>query len=385
MLKPVIGIDATNLRLGGGRTHLTELLRAADPHRDQFHSICVWGSNETLDKIDDRSFINKKAVPELERGLFSRIIWQFFFLHEEVKKARCDVLFSPGGVLGRKFRPSVTMSRNMLPFDNRELLRYGFSWMTLKMFLLKFFQSKGFRRADGVIFLTGYAAKKVLEQVGPVNGLTTVIPHGLNPTFLISEGALAKKTERCFGDEVRIVYVSTVDVYKHQWGVVEGVAEARKVSGLNFKLDLAGPYYPPALRKLQAAMMQHDPDSEWVRYLGQIDYHNINTLYAQAHIGVFASSCENMPNILLETMASGLPVISSNYGPMPEILGNAGLYFDPEQPDTLAKALLQLFSSEDVMHRLAAAALKNLEVIRGIVARQRLLAFCDKFFDICKK
>ena len=36
-----------------------------------------------------------------------------------------------------------------------------------------------------------------------------------------------------------------------------------------------------------------------------------------------------MPNILIEAMASGLPICSSSFGPMPEILGDAGVYFNP--------------------------------------------------------
>jgi len=52
-----------------------------------------------------------------------------------------------------------------------------------------------------------------------------------------------------------------------------------------------------------------------------------------------------MPNILVEKMASGLPIACSSYGPMPEVLGDAGVYFDPENPIDIEKALWSLISS----------------------------------------
>jgi glycosyltransferase involved in cell wall biosynthesis len=55
-------------------------------------------------------------------------------------------------------------------------------------------------------------------------------------------------------------------------------------------------------------------------------------------------------------MAAGLPVLSSDRGPMSEILGDAGLYFDPEQPDSLCSALLELLSSVEKMRMLSSAA-----------------------------
>ena len=61
-----------------------------------------------------------------------------------------------------------------------------------------------------------------------------------------------------------------------------------------------------------------------------IPYHELHSEYKDADLGVFASSCENLPIILIEKMASGLPIACSNKGPMPEVLGSAGVYFDPE-------------------------------------------------------
>jgi glycosyltransferase involved in cell wall biosynthesis len=46
-----------------------------------------------------------------------------------------------------------------------------------------------------------------------------------------------------------------------------------------------------------------------------------------------------MPIILMEAMIAGLPIASSNYGPMPEILHDGGIYFDPEDVQSILTAI----------------------------------------------
>ena len=145
----------------------------------------------------------------------------------------------------------------------------------------------------------------------------------------------------------RLIYVSSVDQYKHQWHLIEAVSFLRKQS-IPVKLDLVGPAVPAALMKLNAAITKFDPKNTWLRYHGAVPYEELNQLYAQADLGVFASSCENMPIILLEKMASGLPIACSNCGPMPEVLGNAGLYFNPERPKEIMHSLLKYIESPEL-------------------------------------
>ena len=87
-----------------------------------------------------------------------------------------------------------------------------------------------------------------------------------------------------------------------------------------------------------------------------MDYKEIHQRYIEADVSVFASSCENMPNILIESMAAGLPIACSNRGPMPEMLGEAGVYFDPEDPASIADAVRQLAANPELRAEKAAAA-----------------------------
>jgi hypothetical protein len=149
-----LGIDASNLRIGGGITHLVELLRAARPREHGIHRVVVWTYGQLASQLPARSWLTVVPEPLLDRPLPLRL-----------------------GIYAGSFRPFVTMSRNMLPFERRERQRYGFSWMGLRLALLRVAQSRGFRQASGVIFLSRYACSTVMNQVPGIKGVA-IIPKG---------------------------------------------------------------------------------------------------------------------------------------------------------------------------------------------------------------
>ena len=75
-----------------------------------------------------------------------RTLWRNTRLDDLARDA-CDLLFSPGGLYSGGFRPCVTMSRNMLPFERLERARYGLSPMGLRLLLLRHGQERSFHNA----------------------------------------------------------------------------------------------------------------------------------------------------------------------------------------------------------------------------------------------
>lgn len=351
----VVGIDATNLQRGGGVTHLVELLTSAAPGVHGVASVVVWGGERTIARLPERSWLTKVSPEGLNGGLFRRTLWQRFSLGRAAAEARCHVLFVPGGSYACDFEPVVTMSQNLLPFEWAELRRYGWSWMTLKLLLLRRIQSRSYRRAHGVIFLTDYAMRAVKESTGPLACRTAIIPHGLSPRFHIDPRPQLP-VDRCTdANPFRVLYVSIVDQHKHQWHVVTAVDALRR-EGYPISLDLVGPSYAPALARLEAAIERLDPGRHWVHYHGSVPYEALHEIYREADVGVFASSCETFGMILLEMMAAGLPVASSKRSALPEVLGSAGLYFDPESPADIADVLRTFVRSPELRAEKAQAA-----------------------------
>lgn len=347
-----VGIDATNLMRGGGRTHLIELLRAADPEVHGIGQVVVWAAESTLRLLQDVHWLRKETVPELNGGKIARILWQRNRLPDAARHMCCDVLLVPGGSHAGRFHPVVTMCRNMLPFDWSEMWRYKWSPNPMRLTLLRFVQCRSFRSADGVIFLTEHAQEAVTAVTGPLPS-TVVIPHGTSTRFQMAPREQQEISEYSAERPFRLVYVSIIDLYKHQWHVIEGVYRLREQTGWPVEVHFVGPAFPPALRRLREAMQRFDPKGKWAIYRGPVSYEELHSVYSEADAGLFASSCENMPNILLETMAAGLPIACSDRGPMPEVLGSTGVYFNPEKPAEIADSLNTLIGSASRREALA--------------------------------
>ena len=369
----ILGLDASNLvGGGGGLTHLTRFLAAAEPLEHGFTRVIVWARGETLDRLPERAWLERVSEPALEAGRLRRLLWQRRRL-PRLAASSCDVLFAPGGSAARHRIPVVVMCRNMLPFEPNERRRYGLSWMSLRLALLRRAQGSSFRRADGLIFLTRYAQEIVARQV-PLATRWTVIPHGVDEAFRCKPRPQRSSQDWTEREPLRLLYVSIVDVYKHQWQVADAVATLR-AEGLPVAIDFVGPAYAPALARLRGALDRLDPGGRFLRYVGPVGYSDLPQLEHAAELFVFASSCENMPNVLLEAMAAGLPIACAANGPMPEILGDAGAYFDPERPTEIATAIRRLALDPTLRGECAARAYERAESYTWSRCARETLAF----------
>ena len=339
-----ICIDASNISTGGGLTHLYEILNAATPEKHGIEKIIIWAPQSTLIKLDNKPWLEKQTDTLLESNSIVRLYWQRYKLTKLIKAGEYDLLFVPGGNYVGNFKPYVTMCRNMLPFQRDELLRFGISLKTIRFLVLRLLQSRTFKNSSGVIFLTSFAKKTILKTIGRLIIPTPLIPHGLNQRFKIKPRKQKSITNYTNNNPYRLIYVSTIDEYKHQWHVVEAVGQLRQ-DGYPIILELIGAFYPPSLRRLKTVMNNLDLNNEWVFYNSSISHDKLRQKYLDSDLGLFASSCENMPNILLEIMGAGLPIACSNRKPMPEILGEGGEYFNPEERDSIYKAIIKLINS----------------------------------------
>jgi glycosyltransferase involved in cell wall biosynthesis len=379
-----IGIDASNLRRGGGITHLVELVSATKPELHNIAKVVIWGSHKTLDLLEDQTWLIKITPQELNLGSIYRLYWQKFKLSRAAIAEGCNLLFVPGGSCWSNFRPIVTMSRNMLPFQLIEIRRYGLSWISVRLLLLRLIQTKSFRRADGLIFLTKFAKGHIQKITGKLSGFSEVIPHGLNLRFHMEPKEQYDISKYSLDKPFQLLYVSIVDQYKHQWCVVEAVSQLRN-KGYPVLLNIVGPAYPPALKRLRRTINKLDQNNDWVNYHGDIPYEDLHNIYQESHLGIFASSCENMPNILLETMAAGLPIACSNIEPMPEVLGNNGLYFDPEQPSEIFNTLESLINNPELRLEKANASFLEVQKYSWSICANETFSFLNKVATDYKK
>jgi glycosyltransferase involved in cell wall biosynthesis len=337
----VIGVDASRNRSGGAREHLIGILANLDPDTQGIAQVHIWSYQALLLDLPERSWLIKHAVPALEGGLLSQLWWQARQLSLELKQHSCDILFTSDASSLCRFSPTVVLSQDLLSYEPGVMASFGWSRARLRLLTIRYIQNAAFRRASGVIFLTQYAAKLIQSSCGLLSNIG-VISHGVNSRFLranedsTSEGQAFSIDDR--SHVIRCLYISNAALYKYQWVVIEAIGFLRQ-KGIAIELDLVGGGAGPAQDKINSQIAITDPLGQFIRQHPFVPHEALLTHLNSADIFVFASGCEAFGITLLEAMAMGLPIASSNRSSIPETLQDGGLYFDPGKPAEIVSVI----------------------------------------------
>jgi glycosyltransferase involved in cell wall biosynthesis len=98
-----------------------------------------------------------------------------------------------------------------------------------------------------------------------------------------------------------------------------------------------------------------------VHFTGYLDDSELVELLNGAAALVFPSLWEGFGLPAVEAMSCGVPVLASNRSSLPEVVGDAGLYFDPENVGEIAACVQRFLSHPDLRTRLKAAALARVK------------------------
>ncbi len=147
------------------------------------------------------------------------------------------------------------------------------------------------------------------------------------------------------------LYVGSAYPHKNLDRLVAAFAGFRR-SRPDFRLVLVGgsDYFYERLKRETAERKLE----ENVVFAGAVDDAGLAALYDAAAFYVFPSLCEGFGLPPLEAMCRGLAVASSNAACLPEILGDAALYFDPADEQAIAAAMERLAADADLRTKLAA-------------------------------
>lgn len=346
----ILTIDGSNSISGGAIAYLSNLLKYAEPEKYGIHKVILYGHKRLLENIESKPLLEKIYEPELDNGLVSRLGWLWFKFPKLVKNS--NLVFFAGANWTKLDVPYVSICHNILPFINFRKL-YNFSFLTLRNEYRRISQSKCFENSIGVIFLANYAKKIVMNKLKNKPKFIEVIPHGISERFF-SEPKMQKDISEYSKEKpFKFVYVSQINLYKYQWNVVKAFYIVRK-KGCPVTIDFIGHApYKRAYKIFLDAIQKYDPENSFVKYLGWVLYNEMHCYYKNYDACIFASIYENMPFSLLEPIASGLPVSSSDFELTREILGNDAVYFDPRSPESIAEAVIRLIENRELREKIA--------------------------------
>jgi len=154
--------------------------------------------------------------------------------------------------------------------------------------------------------------------------------------------------------------------------LLHSIAEVKK-SGADFHLDLFGD--GPDLARFKSVADELGV-SDVVSFYGAIDNSELPGRYAQADVFVLPSFCEGMPTVIMEAMSSGLPIIATNVGGIPEMIdsGVEGILVEPGDVGGLAESINRLLISNETRMKMGEAALFKSGIYQIDTQVQRLLA-----------
>lgn len=345
-----IVFNALSARLGGGQTYLINPFQFVPFDEDL--DILVFAPSSL--KLPDHPRIRRVEPAWPTENPLVRALWEKWVLPGILKAEKADLLFCPGGVVGTRAPTGckvATMFRNMIPFDLRVRKSVPFGLQRIRNWLLSRIMLKSMTEADLTIFISNYA-RGGIESLTKVKNAVT-IPHGIGSVFR-THGKSTVRPDFLPGSEY-ILYVSRFDVYKHDFQVVSAYGKLPQELRERFPLILVGETNLPEAERVKTLISTLGLEGQ-VLLLGAIPYQELPPLYHHAYLNLFASSCENSPNILLEALASGRPMICSNVMPMPEFGADAALYFSPFDSQDIADVLTEALTNPEFLKKLAVAA-----------------------------
>jgi glycosyltransferase involved in cell wall biosynthesis len=198
-------------------------------------------------------------------------------------------------------------------------------------------------RADAIIAVSEFTRSQVVALLGVQADRVHVVHHGVRQLPLRSR-------ER----QPMILSVGAIQKRKN----IARLVEAFETVDPEWTLILAGSYGYGSAEIL--ARIEASPARDRIRVSGYLSAADLAECYASAAIFAFPSLDEGFGMPVLEAMAAGVPVLTSNRSALPEVAGDAALLVDPEDSGNLSEALRELTRNsilrEDLARRGAARA-----------------------------
>ncbi|WP_051292821.1 glycosyltransferase family 4 protein [Olivibacter sitiensis] len=304
------------------------------------HNILVdgrWAGDTGIGRMYQEIISRKPADIEIEHvqeqfPLGS--LWSPIKLAQEIKKATdCRLFYSPS------FMPPLSSSVPYIITIHDLMHLFYYSWAH-KLYYKQVI-SRLAKKAKYVITVSHFSKQQLVELLGLDADRIKVIYNGVDKRFFEEESTFSLVGRPYF------LYIGNRRKNKNIQNMLEGFAKANIPN--DFVFALSG-HSDAELHQLIHRLGIVDR----VKFLGFVEEKDLASVYKGAFATCYVSLMEGFGLPILESMAAGTPVITSNVSSLPEVAAGAALEVDPHKPAAISEAMERLVADDGLLQRLTA-------------------------------
>jgi glycosyltransferase involved in cell wall biosynthesis len=276
---------------------------------------------------------------------FLPFAYSHLLISATLNRERLDLFHAPANIIPLGYtKPAIVTIHDLAIFHNP-------SWFPTQVFSTRLLVPQTLKRARAILAVSENTAKDLRELFRVPEERISVIHEGVDLQAVATTEVVSPQ-ERFGLPEKYFCFVGTLEPRKNLIRLVEAYADLRKRNAAleNIPLILAGKkgWKSEAIFKTISA----NGLEASVRYLGYISGAEKIGLIRGAQAFVFPSSYEGFGLPVLEALALGTPVLTSNQSSLPEVTGDAAELIDPESTEAIAKGIERVLFDEPLRKRL---------------------------------
>ncbi len=348
-----IGINALYLipgKTGGMSVYLINYLKYLQ-EIDTENEYYIYTSTEGADALNvSAPNFHKVRCPMPARLRSFHYFWELFILPFQALKDRIELLHSMANI-APIYLPckSVITIHDIRPYYISSDFPRSFTYMFKKLLPLMA------KHAARVITVSEYSKKAISDVLDITTDKITAIPlaSGLGP---VTEKA-KKEIKAQYNIDGYIFTLLTAIPHKNMDGLIKAykiLASRQKEVPELVVAGITGPVLEDVKNRVRGWGLEKK-----IIFPGYIPDEHLPALYQSARLFIFPSKYEGFGLPVLEAMSYGVPVVSSSFTALPEVVGDAGLMFDPDNPDEMADAMERVLGDEELSRNLVEKGLQK--------------------------
>ncbi len=340
-----VGINALSVaysKTGGGETYLHNLIAAMLKEGGDWSYLLFVRKGDIAAFPFEAPNFTIVECPDVSNP-YLRAVYEQTVLRRRIKKLRLDVLHCPANftVLGAGIPTVLTIQMvQTLAVPNLNRRSRGARFLVNQML------KRSARSATLLTTVSEGTRQEIINRLGVAEDRVTAIYHGGAGTQFRPHQPSSHPLDGHGVSGPYILSISSVYAFKNYCRLLEGYAMLRRESGVRESLVIVGKVIDGSYYKAMMDVADRMGLADSIVHIDGLPYESLPDVYAGASAYVFPSVFETFGLTPLEAMACGVPVACSNSSVMPEICGDAPVYFDPDDPGDIAAKILMIIRDD---------------------------------------